>query len=181
MVWNWTCWKINDNSGTFEWWDQTTVLSKNHLEINWLKLVNKPFYFPTPLLYKNTIIFTILSSWWIYFDKQANRRALVVFDRNCVSLCRKVVQTIFEMINLARYKWFSIHKIVTKEQSKVIRLQLQKYDQHPDRLGCHQETQYTRFSTTYNTNIQSNELVDFSMTQHPFDREFGDKYVIKVT
>ena len=143
--------------------------------------MNKPFYFPTPLLYKNTIIFTILSSWWIYFDKQANRRALVVFDRNCVSLCRKVVQTIFEMINLARYKWFSIHKIVTKEQSKVIRLQLQKYDQHPDRLGCHQETQYTRFSTTYNTNIQSNELVDFSMTQHPFDREFGDKYVIKVT
>ena len=29
--------------------------------------------------------------------------------------------------------------------------------------------------TLTTTNIQSNELVDFSMTQHPFDREFGDK------
>ena len=41
-------------------------------------------------------------------------------------------------------------------------------------------TIYYVFYNIY-TNIQSNELVDFSMTQHPFDREFGDKYVIKVT
>ena len=29
--------------------------------------------------------------------------------------------------------------------------------------------------TLTTTNIQSNELVDFSMTQHQFDCEFGDK------
>ena len=83
-MWNCTSWKINDNCGGL--WNDWTIIYKS---------IEEAFHFLTP------VFWSILSSPSLSLsplfqdcsDKQANRRALVVFDHNCVSLCRKLVQS----------------------------------------------------------------------------------------